>query len=692
MKLLITTQAVDQDDPVLSFFHAWIEVLAARVESVEVICLKEGRHALPANVRVHSLGKERGRAGKLAYSLRFLRLAWRLRRKYDAVFVHMNEEYVILGGLLWRALGKRSALWRNFRYGSRMTPVAARLANAVCYTSPDSYTARFANAVRMPIGIDTERFAPPATPPAPDTLLFFGRLDEIKRPSLFLDALRLLDTDGIAYEAAVYGDPTPGNEAYAAALREQYRDLSRLAFCPGIPNEEAPRVFGAHAVYINLSPSGLFDKTIGEAMAAGALVVTGNSAVKDVLPPALFVGEHPSAETVAEALKAALALPRGERQALAARQRAYIEREHALALLAGRITGLYHPRRVAFLINRLERGGAERVFVDDANRFVRAGYAVSLFVLYGTAREQLLARDLADGVVLRPLCARSPLDLAAAFRLARMCARSETRAVISTLEDANILGRLAVLFHWRLRLFVREANDVSRKRPWQRMVERALDWTVACHIAVTDRIRDSLAHRRTLTIHNAVDVPATLPLRTHRSLPRILAIGRLTEQKDFSTLIAALGILSAAGIPYEARIVGTGAQEPGLKAEAERVRANVSFLGDLSHESALHELAEADVFALSSRWEGCPNVVLEAMAYGLPVVATNVGGVPELVQNGATGLLVPPQDPQACAEALARVLSDGSLRSRLGEAGYIRAREHFNSRVRFDRLRSLIED
>ena len=106
MKLLITTQAVDLDDPVLGFFHRWIEELSKRFDTISVICLKEGRHSLPANVSVYSLGKEGG-VSRIAYVLNFYRYIWKLRNDYDAVFVHMNQEYVLLGWKFWWLLGKR---------------------------------------------------------------------------------------------------------------------------------------------------------------------------------------------------------------------------------------------------------------------------------------------------------------------------------------------------------------------------------------------------------------------------------------------------------------------------------------------------------------------------------------------------------------------------------------------------------
>lgn len=346
MKVLILTQAVDSEDPVLGFFNRWLEEFSTHAERIEVICLKEGEHALPSNVRVHSLGKpyfakaSQGTGARIKYVLNFYRYIWQLRHDYDAVFVHMNEEYVVLGGVLWHLLGKRIVLWRNFKSGSWMTPLASHLAHSVCYTSPDSFTKRYQNAVQMPIGIDTDVFKPTETPPPFHTLLFFGRLDKIKKPDLFLDALEILARKGTAYEAHLVGDPTPGNEAYAEELKRRYAQLTHVFFRPGVSNEKAPAVYREHSVYVNLTPSGSFDKTIGEAMASGCVVVTCNSAVQEVVPSALFVNTS-SSEAVAQALDAALALSPEEREALTRRSRDFIVNGHSLQLLSKRLYALF---------------------------------------------------------------------------------------------------------------------------------------------------------------------------------------------------------------------------------------------------------------------------------------------------------------------------------------------------------------
>jgi hypothetical protein len=160
MKLLVVTQTVDSTDPVLGFFHGWILALAQRVESVEVICLFEGEHELPANVRVHSLGKEKEKQSPIVYATRFFALAWNLRDQYDRVFVHMNQEYLLIAGWLWALLRKPAYLWRNHYAGSWLTDCAALFCTKVFCTSKHSYTATYKKTKLMPVGVDLERFVP----------------------------------------------------------------------------------------------------------------------------------------------------------------------------------------------------------------------------------------------------------------------------------------------------------------------------------------------------------------------------------------------------------------------------------------------------------------------------------------------------------------------------------------------------
>lgn len=282
MKLLICTQAVDTQDPVLGFFVRWIEEFAGRVESVTVVCLRVGTHALPANVRVIGLGR-----GKIARAFRLMRVAYTERGAYDRVFVHMNQEYVLVAGWLWWLLGKPISMWRNHYAGSWLTDVAAAWCTHIFSTSKYSYTAKFAKTQLMPVGVDTERFCPDVRiPRIPRSILFLGRIAPSKRVDMFIDALMLLAQRGVDFTATIVGSPLPQAEAYYASLKQKVRD-SELATCvmfkPAVANDEAPNVYRAHEIFVNTSPSGMLDKTIFEAAACGCLVLASSDDVGQML-------------------------------------------------------------------------------------------------------------------------------------------------------------------------------------------------------------------------------------------------------------------------------------------------------------------------------------------------------------------------------------------------------------------------
>jgi len=340
MRLLITTQAVDLDDPVLGFFHRWIEEFAKHCESVSVICLKEGRHNLPKNVSVYSLGKEGG-VSRFKYVVRFYKYIWALRGEYDAVFAHMNQEYVLLGGVFWRMWGKRIILWRNHKMGSWKTHVAAYIAHTVCFTSPATYVAGFKNAVKMPIGIDIRVFVPQTEKPTPSSILFLGRIDEVKKPLIFIDALKQLLREGVDFHADIYGDPTYQNDPFFTAFKlavQPLVDTGHVTLYSSIANDQTPTIYAQHAIYVNVTPSGSFDKTIGEAMACGCIVVVANEILRGVIPDPLIVAD--SADSTARGIRVAFNFSELEREDVVHASRRYIEHEHSLTYLVGRLQSI----------------------------------------------------------------------------------------------------------------------------------------------------------------------------------------------------------------------------------------------------------------------------------------------------------------------------------------------------------------
>lgn len=287
MKLLIITQKVNKNDPILGFFHGWIVEFAKTFDSIVSICLEKGEYNLPSNVKVLSLGKESG-ASRIKYLINFYKYIWQERKNYDAVFVHMNQEYVLLGGKLWFLLGKKVYMWRNHHAGNWLTDVASFFCNKVFCTSKFSYTARYKKTVFMPVGIDTKIFRiKEGVTRKENSALFLGRIAPVKRLDLLIRAMIELNSENIKYQTSIYGDALPQDKDYLDFLKQKVKQkgLDRnIAFYQGIPNTATVDVYNSHQLFINLSTSGMYDKTIFEAMACGCLVLASNKNLLGLIP------------------------------------------------------------------------------------------------------------------------------------------------------------------------------------------------------------------------------------------------------------------------------------------------------------------------------------------------------------------------------------------------------------------------
>lgn len=186
---------------------------------------------------------------------------------------------------------------------------------------------------------------------------------------------------------------------------------------------------------------------------------------------------------------------------------------------------------------------------------------------------------------------------------------------------------------------------------------------------------------------NAIDTEPYRRIAARRSRQagapvRILYLGHLAGVKGTDDLLEAFARLAPGGAPVGLDLVGdvqAAEDEARLRAAAGRdlgAGKTVRLVPPVSGEAKLACFEQADIFVFPSHFEGMPMAVLEAMAAGLPVVATAIGGIPELVADGANGILVPPRDPAALAGALATLVLDKDLRARMGEHGLERSKRH----------------
>jgi glycosyltransferase involved in cell wall biosynthesis len=250
------------------------------------------------------------------------------------------------------------------------------------------------------------------------------------------------------------------------------------------------------------------------------------------------------------------------------------------------------------------------------------------------------------------------------------------RPTLLRVATENDVREFAEGRHWKYRLFF-----------W---LLRGATGVIAPSAAIRDELlRAGFASDRVVCFANAVDVNRFMPVTAGEKanakkalgLPRETAVigtvARLVERKGIDVLLRAFAVVCH---QHQAHlvIVGDGPLGDELRALARELKIadSISWLG--FQADAVKWLQIMDVFAFPSRLEGVPNAVLEAMAVGLPIVATTIGGVTDLLEEGGTGVLIPPDDPDALAAELDRLLSDAALRADLGSNARSRAVEGFS--------------
>ena len=349
MKLLIITQKVDKNDAVIGFFHRWLLEFAKNFEKITVVCLERGVFDLPLNVKVFSLGKEKLEIRnweleileklyrRTKFLIKFYRYIWRERKNYDTVFVHMNQEYVLLGGLIWKILGKRIMFWYNHTCGNFLTKAAMFMSDIVCHTSPFAYTAGTKKSRRMPAGIDTEFFRPDEKiNRQPKNIMYIGRIAPLKKVDVLIEAAKILDEEGVDFVLDVYGAAAAKDSGYFERLKEissALQEKDKIFFRGAVPNEQTPAIFNAHLVSVNLTPKGNYDKTVLEGMACGTLSLVSSSAFNDIIPPEFRFKENDSRD-LAQKIKSVFSLSESEAAKYGVAGRRAVEAKESLILLS----------------------------------------------------------------------------------------------------------------------------------------------------------------------------------------------------------------------------------------------------------------------------------------------------------------------------------------------------------------------
>jgi glycosyltransferase involved in cell wall biosynthesis len=335
--------------------------------------------------------------------------------------------------------------------------------------------------------------------------------------------------------------------------------------------------------------------------------------------------------------------------------------------------------RVTMVISSLAAGGAQKVLSFLANHWAKSGWHVTIVTLSG--RDQIPFFPLDPSVDILPLELEGKSahvidgawnNIRRIVRLRRAILEQVPEVVISFMDQENILTTLAM---WGLKIPV-----IISVRIDPILSPLASIWTLLRNqlyphtdriIVPTARIGAAFSQRiqsKTTVIPNPV-FPATAVKNASRSpMPRtVVAVGRYTHQKGFDVLLRAFATLTTKYPEWRLHIFGDGPLRPDL--EALRAELNLTSVVALKPEakSINDVLISADMFVLSSRYEGFPNALCEAMATGLPVVATDCRtGPSEIIEDGVNGVLAKPNDVDSLAKCMDRLMSDDQQRQWLG--------------------------
>ncbi len=281
MKLLICTQAVDQNHPILGFFHRWIEEFAKHCEEVHVICLQKGEYSLPHNVHVYSLGKEGGER-KFVQFLNFYKYIWKLRKNYDNVFVHMTQIYVLLGALVWRLQRKKIGFWYAHGAVSVTLRLAEKLTHFIFTSTEQGLQLHTAKKNIVGQGIDLAHFAYRKKSDNHKTLrlITVGRISVAKSIDTLIAASKLLYEAGFDFTITIAGTASTGQEKeYEKAMRTQSAAFGlsdHILWAGDIMQKELPQLLYAADVFIHDGVTQSLDKALLEAVACGCTVISSN--------------------------------------------------------------------------------------------------------------------------------------------------------------------------------------------------------------------------------------------------------------------------------------------------------------------------------------------------------------------------------------------------------------------------------
>ncbi|MFO0919405.1 MAG: glycosyltransferase [Planctomycetaceae bacterium] len=349
------------------------------------------------------------------------------------------------------------------------------------------------------------------------------------------------------------------------------------------------------------------------------------------------------------------------------------------------------PRRIAFGITELDPGGAERMLTELVTRLDRDEWEPYVYCLGPPAHyAQVLSERQVPVTCFGGSGARSAPRIF--WQWTRALRQFQPEILYTWLFHANFLGRLAGRAAG-VPVILSGIRVAERRTPWHGRLDRWTNGLVDRNVCVSRDVADfmeqtvGLDPRKTVVIPNGVDLerfrqanPADLTaFGIPANSPVLITIGRLEPQKGIDLLLAGIPAVQSRHPEAHFLIVGDGPDRPALEQQARQlgIADHIHWAGRRDDVPQL--LAASTALVLPSRWEGMPNVVLEAMAAGKPVIATQVEGIADLVIPGTTGWLIPIENPPMLAEAIVQILADSARAIAMGKESQVICGKNFTT-------------
>ena len=367
--------------------------------------------------------------------------------------------------------------------------------------------------------------------------------------------------------------------------------------------------------------------------------------------------------------------------------------------------------KIVYVITSTGVGGAEKILYHTIRGIDDNKYTVLLCTL---KKKGVISKELEKhGVSVHCLKLSEKEGLAGwfssimvLFRLFLYLREQRPTIIHSFLFRANILTRIAGCLTG-VPVIISSTRVMGGEKGYYHLIERVTSFMVDRYIAVSGSVKRYIIQKskvhdgKVSIIYNGVKVKnnSTSSMQNMKMYfgiededNIIITVGRLHKQKGYSYLFHAISMVEKEMPRLKLLIIGEGEDENNLKDLAESLDLNNKIIFAGLRYDVEKILPMTKIFILPSLWEGMPNVLLEAMAAGKPVIATEVGGVPEVVLHGKTGILVPPEDSDAIANAMRYLLQDELKAKKMGEAGRLRVEEHFTIAGMLERTEDLYQE